>query len=67
MWTKAHALAAIEARLPASYAVDVAFSQPLLLPSVASFVAAQQGQGWDFAVRPARGVGDHLRGAVRAL
>jgi acyl dehydratase len=67
MWTKARALAAIEARLPAMYAVDVAFSQPLLLPSVVRFVAAEQAQGWDFAVRPARGVGDHLRGALRAL
>ena len=67
MWTKAHALAAIEARLPAAYAVDVAFSKPLLLPSVANFVAAQQDQDWDFAVRPARGTGDHLRGTVRTL
>jgi acyl dehydratase len=67
MWTKAHALAAIEARLPAAYAVDVAFSRPLLLPSEAGFVAARQDQGWDFAVRPARGAGDHLRGTVRAI
>jgi acyl dehydratase len=65
MWTKAHALAAIEARLPAAYAVDVAFGKPLFLPSVASFVAAKQDRGWDFAVRPARGTGDHLRGTVR--
>ena len=65
MWTKAHALAAIEARLPASYAVDVAFSRPLLLPSTARFLAAQGDQDWDFAVCPARGDGDHLRGTVR--
>lgn len=67
MWTKAHALAAIESRLPGSYAVDVVFSQPLLLPSVANFVAAQRDQGWDFAVRPSRAAGDHLRGTVRAI
>jgi acyl dehydratase len=67
MWTKAHALASLESRLPSSYAVDVAFSQPLLLPSVANFVAVQQDQGWDFAVRPARAAGDHLRGTVRAI
>lgn len=67
MWTKAHALAAIEARLPEAYAVDVAFSQPLLLPSFANFVAAQRDQGWDFAVRPAQGAGDHLRGTVRSV
>jgi len=67
MWTKAHALAAIEARLPEAYAVDVAFSQPLLLPSVANFVTAQQDRGWDFAVRPSDGSGDHVRGTVRAI
>ena len=67
MWTKAHALATIEARLPAAYAVDVAFSRPLLLPSVANFFASQQDTGWDFAVRPALGLGDHLRGTVRTI
>lgn len=67
MWTKAHALAAIESRLPDAYAVDVAFSQPLLLPSVANFFAAQQDRGWDFAVRPVQDGGYHLRGTVRAL
>ena len=45
MWTKAHALAAIEARLPAAYAVDVAFSRPLPLPSVANFLVEQRDQG----------------------
>lgn len=67
MWTKAHALAAIESRLPEAYAVDVAFSQPLLLPSDANFVAAQQDRGWDFAVRPADGPGEYLRGTVRSI
>jgi acyl dehydratase len=67
MWTKAHALANIEPRLPVAYAVDVAFSRPLLLPSVAGFMAAQHDQGWDFAVRQARGGGDHLRGTVRTI
>jgi acyl dehydratase len=67
MWTKARALAAIEARLPEAYVVDVDFSEPLLLPSNANFFAAQQDHGWDFAVRPADGDGDHLRGTVRAL
>lgn len=65
MWSKAHALAAIEARLPEAYAVDVAFSRPLLLPSVASYFAVQQDHGWDFAVRPVQGSGDHLRGTIR--
>jgi acyl dehydratase len=65
MWTKAHVLAALEARLPAAYAVDVAFVQPLLLPSVVNLVVAQRDAGWDFSVRPARRPGDHLRGTVR--
>jgi len=65
MWTKAHALAAIESRLPPAYVVDVVFSQPLLLPSVANFLVTQRDQGWDFAVRPAGRPGDHLRGVVR--
>lgn len=67
MWTKAHALAAIEARLPDAYVVDVDFSEPLLLPSIVNFFAAQQDQGWDFAVRSAEEPGDHLRGTIRAL
>ena len=65
MWTKAHALAAMEARIPEKYAVDVALSQPLLLPSVANFFATQRDHGWDFAVRPATEPGDHLRGTIR--
>jgi acyl dehydratase len=67
MWTKARSLAAIEARLPEAYAVEVSFGQPLLLPSTANFFAAQHDHGWDFAVRPAEESGDHLCGTVRAL
>ncbi|MEU6132475.1 MaoC/PaaZ C-terminal domain-containing protein [Saccharopolyspora sp. NPDC047091] len=39
MWTKARALAALEGRLPDSYAVDVDFVKPLLLPSTVEFTA----------------------------
>lgn len=67
MWTKAHALAAVEPRLPAGYAVDVEFSKPLLLPSVVDLVVAPRGTGWDFAVRPRERTGNHLRGTVRPL
>jgi acyl dehydratase len=67
MWTQARVLAALEPQLPVAYAVDVAFSQPLLLPAVANLVVVQRDQGWDFAVRPARAAGDHLRGTVRAI
>jgi acyl dehydratase len=67
MWTKAHALAAIEPRLPGAYAVDVEFSKPLFLPSRVSLVVAARGAGWDLAVRPGERTGDHLRGTVRPL
>lgn len=58
------ALAAIEARLPEAYLVDVAVSQVLMLPPVAKVLTVQQERGWDFAVRPGQGAGDHLRGTV---
>jgi acyl dehydratase len=66
MWTKARALAALEPRLPEAYAVDVAFSRPLLLPATVGFVASTAGgpDEWDFAVRPAKGGREHLRGRV---
>jgi acyl dehydratase len=72
MWTKAHALAALESRLPAAYAVDVELSKPLFLPSVVNLVVAAQGTGWGFvvrpsAVRPRERTGDHLRGTLRPL
>lgn len=67
MWTQAHVLAALEPSLPAAYAVEVAFRQPLLLPAVVNFVAVQRDQDWDFAVRPGQAAGDHLRGTVRAI
>lgn len=45
MWSKARCLAALEGRLPARYTVDVAFKQPILLPSTVgfSFVEATGG------------------------
>ena len=37
MWTKARAVAAMEAKLPEAFAVDVGFRKPLLLPGKAAF------------------------------
>jgi len=65
MWTKAHALAAVEASLPEAYAVDVAFAKPVLLPSTVGFLAARRGTGWDLALRALSGEAEHLRGTVR--
>jgi acyl dehydratase len=44
MWTKAACLAALEAKLPDAYTVDVSFKRPILLPSRVTF-AAQDDQG----------------------
>jgi acyl dehydratase len=61
MWTKARCLAALEAQLPDSYAVDVSFRKPILLPGRVTF-AAQDGR---FAVRSAtRSEVIHLEGTV---
>jgi acyl dehydratase len=61
MWSKARSLAALEGRLPAEYTVDVAFKQPILLPSTVSFSAAPSGAGWEFRVDGKR---PHLAGVV---
>lgn len=61
MWTKARCLAALEAQLPAAYAVDVSFRKPILLPGRVTF-AEQDGR---FAVRSAKGPQlIHLEGTV---
>ena len=61
MWTKARAVAALEGRLPAAFTVDVAFKQPILLPSTVGFTATERSDGWDFRVDGKR---PHLAGQV---
>ncbi|GIM89236.1 MaoC family dehydratase [Paractinoplanes toevensis] len=61
MWSKARSLAALEGRLPAEYTVDVAFKQPILLPSTVGFSAAPAGNGWEFRIDSKR---PHLAGVV---
>jgi acyl dehydratase len=52
MWTKARALAALEARLPDAFTVDVRFRRPILLPAKVEFATADDGDGEiDFTVR----------------
>lgn len=46
MWTHAHALAALQPRLPDSFEVSVRFAKPVLLPSTVRFAAAQTGEGF---------------------
>lgn len=59
MWTAAHALAALEGRLPAASRFEVAFGRPLLLPSTVELRTREVPGGWDLAV------GNHLRATVR--
>ncbi|GIF20306.1 acyl dehydratase [Actinoplanes tereljensis] len=61
MWSKARSLAALEGRLPAEYTVDVAFKQPILLPSTVGFTAVPAGNGWEFRVDSTK---PHLAGVV---
>lgn len=62
MWTKARCLAALEARLPDAYTVDVTFRKPILLPGRVTFAAGEDGR---FAVRSAaKSEVIHLEGTV---
>jgi acyl dehydratase len=62
MWTKARCLAALDARLPGSFTVKVAFRKPIILP--ASVIFAEQGDagGVRFGVRGADKGTPHLDG-----
>ncbi|MFE9915593.1 MaoC/PaaZ C-terminal domain-containing protein [Micromonospora sp. NPDC005553] len=61
MWSKARCLAALEARLPDAYTVEVAFKLPVPLPSTVSFALLPDG---GFALHDPRGR-PHLTGFVR--
>jgi acyl dehydratase len=65
MWTKARCLAALEARLPDAFAVEVRFRKPILLPARVEF-ASSEGEGGEigFAVRDAKKATPHLDGAI---
>jgi acyl dehydratase len=67
LWTKARALAALDARLPDAFTVDVAFRQPDLLPTTVTFGSVADGDATFFAVRDARKGFAHLTGSVTPL
>ena len=67
MWTKARCLAALEARLPDAFAVEVSFRKPILLPATVRFQSSGEGAKIDFAVIDAKGGPQHLQGRVRPL
>ncbi|RZT81973.1 MaoC dehydratase-like protein [Micromonospora violae] len=61
MWSKARCLAAVEARLPDAYTVEVAFKLPVPLPSTVNFALLPDG---GFALHDSHGR-PHLTGLVR--
>jgi hypothetical protein len=66
MWTKARALAALEAELPPAYIAEAAFKRPILLPAKVAFGERAEGEGEiAFGVRDARKDTPHLVGRVR--
>jgi acyl dehydratase len=64
MWTKARCLAALEARLPDAFTVEVSFKKPILLPATVEFASREDGAGIRFAVRDARKGTPHLEGKL---
>jgi acyl dehydratase len=65
MWTAAHAVGALEGRLPdAGYSVDVQFRKPLFLPAKVTFGLAQDDRATRFTVRDAKRETPHLDGVV---
>jgi acyl dehydratase len=65
MWTKAHCLAALEARLPGAFTVEVAFKRPILLPATVEFAQAADAEGIHFGVRDRRKRTPHLDGSLK--
>jgi hypothetical protein len=70
MWSKARCLAALEGRLPDSYAVEVAFKLPIPLPSSVGFSAVREqsgdreGRDWVIGLHDTKSGRPHLRGRV---
>ncbi|MGI8577742.1 MAG: MaoC/PaaZ C-terminal domain-containing protein [Nocardioidaceae bacterium] len=64
MWTMARALAELETRLPASYAVHVVFKKPVALPGAVGFGSAEREGMIDFGVTSGGGDTTHMLGRV---
>jgi acyl dehydratase len=65
MWTKARCLAALDARLPDAFAVDVRFRKPILLPARVEFAERDEDDQTSFAVRDAKRQTPHLDGRIK--
>lgn len=67
MWSKAHALASFEGKLPDAYEVDVRFKLPVLLPAKVGFTSWSTPEGYAFELWDARKPKPHLEGTISAL
>ena len=67
MWMKARCLAALEGELPESFAVDVRFKLPVLLPAKVGFSSSQDDGAWEFALHDAKSGKPHLTGRAGSL
>ncbi|MGC4109762.1 MAG: MaoC/PaaZ C-terminal domain-containing protein [Nocardioides sp.] len=66
MWTKARCLAALESRLPDTFAVDVRFRKPVLLPARVEFASETlDDASIAFTVRDAKRNTPHLDGRIK--
>lgn len=64
MWVKARCLAALEASLPETFAVEVRFKLPLPVPATVGFATWPDGDRRCFEVRDRDSAKPHLAGAV---
>jgi acyl dehydratase len=64
MWTQARCLAALQARLPDRFTVEVAFKRPILLPGTVEFCERAGDGGVEFGVRAPGTGGSHMDGRV---
>jgi acyl dehydratase len=65
MWTAAHALAALQGRLPGALTYDVVFGKPLLLPSTVQLHTSPTEDGWALEVRGRKG--PHLTARIASV
>ncbi|MCA0294714.1 MAG: hypothetical protein LCH96_05230 [Actinobacteria bacterium] len=64
MWTHARLLAALDARLPGAFTVDVSFAKPILLPSTVGAWWQPDGDGWRAAVTTRDGANPYLTATI---
>ncbi len=67
LWTKAHAIAAFEGRVPDAHVVEVEFRSPLLIPGRALLRSGAQDGGWAFVLESTDGERRHLTGTIEPL